>query len=435
MNHATTSSHYIDTLCIGFGPAGLALACVYDEEFTAQGGTGWRSFLALEKAASCAWHPNLLLSNTDINHHVYRDLVTPRNPQSPYSFAMYLKEKNRLFKFGLLGRPASRFEWSDYMTWVAGKLKDYVRYDHAVQAIEPILKDGQLSGFRVQGDGFTYESRKLILSNGSSPNVPAVFREHMGSHVFHASEYLDRLKAFNGDIPKRWLVLGSGQSAGEVIADLIAKKDDIHVVSVHRSIGFKVAQLGQFPNLVFLPENIEYFKGLDSEGRERFFNHVKSTNYSGIDVDESQHLYSVIYEDEIVGKERLKMAVNSELLTLVRTDEGYHVTLRDSFTGALSEYVVDAIALGTGYQQPMVPGLLKPLEDYLVKDAQGGLQVDGQYKVALRDSDGVQIYVNGLSERTHGISDGQSFSAVAFRAGVIFESLQASVVVPFDYSI
>ncbi|MNJ04441.1 hypothetical protein D3C73_1652140 [compost metagenome] len=55
--------------------------------------------------------------------------------------------------------------------------------------------------------------------------------------------------------------------------------------------------------------------------------------------------------------------------------------------------------------------------------------------MALRNSDGVQIYVNGLSERTHGISDGQSFSAVAFRAGVIFESLQASVVVPFDYSI
>ena len=111
------------------------------------------------------------------------------------------------------------------------------------------------------------------------------------------------------------------------------------------------------------------------------------------------------------------------------------MTLRDSFTGALSEYVDDAIALGNGYQQPMLPGLLKPLEDYLVKDAQGGLQVDVQYKVALRNSDGVQIYVNGLSERTHGISDGQSFSAVAFRAGVIFESLQASVVVPFDYSI
>ncbi|PQQ37711.1 hypothetical protein C6H68_11435 [Photorhabdus luminescens] len=86
------------------------------------------NFLALEKADSCAWHPNLLLPSTDINHHVYRDLVTPRNPQSPYSFAMYLKEKNRLFKFGLLGRPASRFEWSDYMIWVGQKLENYVQY-------------------------------------------------------------------------------------------------------------------------------------------------------------------------------------------------------------------------------------------------------------------------------------------------------------------
>lgn len=435
MNQALKSSNYIDTLCIGFGPAGLALACVFDEALIAEGGQVTRGFLALEKAPECAWHPNLLLTNTDINHHVYRDLVTPRNPQSPYSFAMYLKEKNRLFKFGLLGRPASRFEWSDYMSWVAGKLDNYVRYNSAVSEIVPIVEESELVGFQVKGEGFTYQTRKLVLSNGSSPQVPELYREHLGSHVFHASEYLDRLKAFAGDIPKRWLVLGSGQSAGEVIADLIGKKDDIHIVSLHRSIGFKVAQLGQFPNLVFLPENIEYFKALDTEGRNRFFSHVKSTNYSGIDVDESQHLYSVIYEDEVVGRERLKMAVNSEMLSLTKTAQGYQVILRDAFTGALTEYEVDAIALGTGYQQSMVPALLEPLQAFLVKDSEGGLVVDSHYKVKLRNSEGVQIYVNGLSERTHGISDAQSFSAVAFRAGTIHESMQANVVIPADYSI
>ena len=435
MKPASKSSSYIDTLCIGFGPAGLALACVFDEKFAAKGGRVKRGFLALEKALTSAWHPNLLLTNTDINHHVYRDLVTPRNPQSPYSFAMYLKEKNRLYKFGLLGRPASRFEWSDYMGWVAKKLEGYVQYASAVTGIEPIEEEGELVGFQVEGEGFSYHTRKLVLSNGSSPKIPEAYREHLGSHVFHASEYLDRLKAFAGDIPKRWLVLGSGQSAGEVIADLIGKKDDIHVVSLHRSIGFKVAQLGQFPNLVFLPENIEYFKGLEPEGRDRFFSHVKSTNYSGIDVDESQHLYSLIYEDEVIGRERLKMAVNSQLLSLEKVQQGYQVIVRDTFTGALTEYEVDAIALGTGYEQSAVPALLGQLEAFLEKDAEGHLVVDSQYQVQLRNSDGVQLYVNGLSERTHGISDAQSFSAVAFRAGIIHESMQANAVIPVDFSI
>lgn len=435
MNQAKSTSPYIDTLSIGFGPAGLALACVFDEAFHAQGGHGMRGFLALEKAQDSAWHPNLLLHSTDINHHVYRDLVTPRNPQSPYSFAMYLKEKNRLFKFGLLGRPASRFEWSDYMTWVGAKLAPYVRYDHGVQAIEPLLEDGELVSLRVKGDGFSYETRKLILSNGSTPNVPDLFARSLGSHVFHASEYLQRLAELKGNMPRRWLVLGSGQSAGEVVADLIQQREDIHVTSVHRSIGFKVAQLGQFPNLVFLPERIEYFKRLDDEGRSRFFNHVKGTNYSGIDVDESQHLYSLIYEDEIAGRERLSMAVSAEVLTFQQMPDGYQVTLRDVFTGEVTEHVVDAIVLGTGYRQAKIPPLLEPLEQYLVKDSQGGLQVNSQYQVALRNSRNVQVYVNGLSERTHGISDGQSFSAVAYRAGVIHEALLSSVVEPVNYSI
>ena len=132
------------TAVVTGGASGLGKASA--ARIVAEGGQVPRGFLALEKAAECAWHPNLLLTNTDINHHVYRDLVTPRNPQSPYSFAMYLKEKNRLFKFGLLGRPASRFEWSDYMSWVAGKLDSYVRYNSAVSEIVPIVEESELVG-------------------------------------------------------------------------------------------------------------------------------------------------------------------------------------------------------------------------------------------------------------------------------------------------
>ncbi|ERT14536.1 SidA/IucD/PvdA family monooxygenase [Photorhabdus temperata] len=265
----SNNAKFTDILSIGFGPAGLALACIFDEKKIEPDYQFDNSFLALEKANSCAWHPNLLLQGTDINHHVYRDLVTPRNPQSPYSFAMYLKEKNRLFKFGLLGRPASRFEWSDYMIWVSQKLESYVQYQKNVTHISPVINNKLLDGFSVSGEGFEFVTNKLILSSGSTPFTPQLFDKFLGDHVFHTSSYLEKMHSFKNNIPKRWIVIGSGQSAGEIIADLINQKDDIKILSLHRSIGFKIAQLGQFPNLVFLPEKIEYFKSLRPENKKK----------------------------------------------------------------------------------------------------------------------------------------------------------------------
>ncbi|WP_323835880.1 SidA/IucD/PvdA family monooxygenase [Photorhabdus africana] len=426
---------FIDVLSIGFGPAGLALACIFDEKKIEHQYQLQNNFLALEKADSCAWHPNLLLPGTDINHHVYRDLVTPRNPQSPYSFAMYLKEKNRLFKFGLLGRPASRFEWSDYMIWVGQKLENYVQYKKNVTHIYPVINRGLLDGFNISGEDFEYVTNTLILSSGSTPFTPKMFDNLLGDHVFHTSAYLEKINNFQNNIPRRWMVIGSGQSAGEVIADLINKKDDIDILSLHRSIGFKIAQLGQFPNLVFLPENIEYFKSLSPENKKVFFEHVKSTNYSGIDIDESQSLFSMMYEDEVIGKARLHMMVNSEIITIDHSHEEYQIVIKDTFTGEETNHICDAIVLGTGYYQNPLPDLLAKFDQFLVKDFEGGLTIDSDYKVKLKNCDAAHLYVNGLSERTHGISDAQSFSAVAIRAERIYESIKANTGTTDDYAI
>ncbi|TNH43575.1 SidA/IucD/PvdA family monooxygenase [Photorhabdus luminescens] len=431
----SNNKKFIDVLSIGFGPAGLALACVFDEHKTEHHSQWQHHFLALEKADSCAWHPNLLLPGTDINHHVYRDLVTPRNPQSPYSFAMYLKDKNRLFKFGLLGRPASRFEWSDYMIWVAQKMESYVQYRKNVTHISPVINNGLLDGFSVSGENFEYITNKLILSSGSTPFTPKMFDKFLSNHVFHTSAYLEKINNFQSNIPKRWIVIGSGQSAGEVIADLINKKEDIEILSLHRSIGFKIAQLGQFPNLVFLPEKIEYFKSLSPENKKVFFEHIKSTNYSGIDVDESQSLFSIMYEDEVIGKERLRMIVNSEMMTIDHSNGEYQVIIKDIFTGEETTHICDSIVLGTGYYQNPLPDLLAKFDQFLVKDFANGLTIDNDYKVKLKNCGDAHLYVNGLSERTHGISDAQSFSAVAIRAERIYESIKANTKTTDDYAI
>lgn len=413
----------LDIACIGFGPAGIALACAIDEceELNAIRSSERVKFF--EKNSDTSWHGNFLLPGTDINHHLFRDLVTPRNPQSAYSFAMYLKEKNRLFKFGLLGRPASRAEWSDYIKWVAEKLKQYVIYNSPVTEILPVLSEEVLIGFRIRTPEKEYTTKHLVLSSGNTPNIPDVFKGCMEGNVFHTSSYLRNMTQGEGPVPHHWLVVGSGQSAGEAVAHLLSRSPDIHVHSIHRTVGFRIGQLGQFPNLAFLPEQARYFYHLDEHTREKVLNDVRAVNYAGVDADESQALYSHLYEGEVSGNQRLILHTYSEVVSIEKMGVGYSVVIEDVNTKIKEEIYTDGIVLGTGYAQEELPAALTMLIPWLERNTQGGIIVNQKYHITLKSRKGVCLLANGMSEKTHGISDSQSFSMVAVRAEILLEQL------------
>jgi L-ornithine N5-oxygenase len=314
-------------------------------------------------------------------------------------------------------------EWSDYLSWAASQLSNFVRYDEAVQAITPVIENDTLVKLRVTTDRRTYVTPQLVLSSGSAPKIPLLFGPLLGPKVFHTSSYLSHIGALADQLPKRWLVVGSGQSAGEAISDLLQRQSDAMVHSIHRSSGFRIGQLGQFPNLAFLPEQVDYFHSLDATSRNRLFDDVRATNYAGIDVDESNALYSQIYEDRLEGRERLCMRPFCEIDAVTIVDGNYHVLLRDIFSGQRSRLTVDGIILGTGFEQPPVPSLLAELLPWLDLADDGGVVIDRDYRVALKRSRNVAIFANGLSERAHGIGDAQSFSLVAMRAERILAAL------------
>ena len=425
MNAITQTTRLADAVSIGFGPAAIALACAIADAREAGEPTGELDIRFLERAKSTAWHPELMLDGTDINHSPFRDLVTPRNPRSRFSFAMYLKEKDRLFDFGLLGRPASRLEWSDYITWVANQLSDYVAYGQNIREVLPGVVGNRLDHVRIKTDDGILTTRNLIVSSGSSPFIPDLFIPHLGKSVFHTSEFLSRLAAFGDTLPKRWMVIGSGQSGSESVLELIARQSGIEVLSVHRSIGFRLTQLGHFPNQVFSPTHVDYFHDLKSDQRRQYLDNSRSANYAGIDPDESQHLYSMIYEDRLKGRQRLQVKGYHQVVSLTpRHGGGHEVVLEDNFTGARSVHHVDGVVLATGYLQHVVPPLLSNLQPWLACDDDGGLLVSRDYSVAMRANTDVNIVANGLSERSHGISDGQSFSLMALRAERIIRGLK-----------
>lgn len=427
MSASTTGGVYADAVCIGFGPAGIALSCVFEDAREAGSPLGELSMCFLEAAHDTQWHRELLLSGTDINHHVFRDLVTPRNPRSRFSFAMYLKDQGRMFDFGLLGRPASRHEWSDYLRWVSAQVDGQTQFNAPVREILPVMEEGRLSRVQIETPNGRVETRNIVLSSGSAPHIPELFQGLLGPTLFHTSQFLTRLQAFGESLPKRWLVVGSGQSASESVLELIARERHILVHSAHRSAGFKLTQLGQFPNRVFAPDHVDYFHGLDPAARQRFLGWSRSTNYAGIDPDESQKLFSLIYEDAIAGRQRLRTHAYSEISKVEKTTDGYQVTLTDTFSLRSQVLEVDVIVLGTGYQQPVLPPLLSNLQPWLKADLDGGLVIDRDYRIATQGQCDIKLWVNGLSERSHGISDSQSFSLMALRAERIALGLERAV--------
>jgi len=103
--------HY-DVLGIGFGPSNLALAIALKEAeapITAH---------FIDAAPDSVWQPGMLLIASDIQNNPLRDLVTPRNPKSHYTFTNYLFESGRLYDFLNLGiLYPLRKDYSKYIQW------------------------------------------------------------------------------------------------------------------------------------------------------------------------------------------------------------------------------------------------------------------------------------------------------------------------------
>jgi L-ornithine N5-monooxygenase len=118
-----TSMISCDVLGIGFGPSNLAVAIALHE-----GGSKLKAQF-VEAAPQSGWHPNMLLDGSDIQNNPLRDLVTPRNPRSYFSFLNYLKCQDRLFDYLNLGLTYPlRKDYAKYIRWAASFFEQHVAY-------------------------------------------------------------------------------------------------------------------------------------------------------------------------------------------------------------------------------------------------------------------------------------------------------------------
>lgn len=418
-----------DIVGVGFGPSNIALAVALEEA----GFDG--SVLFLERRGSPLWQPDMLLPGSDIQNHPCRDLITPRNPRSRYTFINFLYEHQLLFEHLNLGVEFPlRREYEKYVTWVASFFDRWVRYNRPVVNISRRRREGGEVFQVTTSNGQNYLGRSLVVAPGRTPNFPDLFVPHHGPQVFHLTEYLTRLQALESAGPLRHVcVVGGSQSAAEIMLHLSARHPSLQVSNVMRGFGYRLKDTSPFSERVYFPEFVDYYFKCDRKAKARLNEHLHFTNYSSADRDVIHALYLKMYEERLSGPTRLHLHTNQEIRAVVRERSEIALQLREVNTGELSLLKdIDAIVLATGFRdlgggphQEQVPGILDGIAEDLRRREDGVLQVERDYRLLPRNPmDGLApLYLNGLCESSHGFGDAGSFSLLSLRGAEICGSI------------
>ena len=232
----TDSTDVHDLLCVGFGPASLAIAIAMHDKLASSSRCGAASpsprVLFLEKQARFAWHAGMLLRGAKMQISFLKDLATLRNPRSKFTFLNYVHENDRLIDFINLDTflPA-RVEYEDYLRWCAAHFEDLVQYNQQVLSVSPEEpKADAVAGvkiFRVAcrnnitGTVSTYRAKNVVLAVGGAPRIP---EELSLGHprVIHSSQYAQLAPKILTDPSRayRVAVVGAGQSAAEIFSNV-----------------------------------------------------------------------------------------------------------------------------------------------------------------------------------------------------------------------
>jgi lysine N6-hydroxylase len=350
-----------------------------------------------------SWHPGLLLDGVFLQVPFLADLVTLADPTSPYSFLNYLHRRDRLYRFYFYERfHVPRREYDDYCRWVAEQLPS-CRFGQRVTSISP-MDDGWSV---TTDDDVEHRGRAVVLGVGSSPFVPAVARPHLGDTVFHSGDYLthrDQVLA-----AARVTVIGSGQSAAEVFADLLGHRSGGPAQRLDwftRSRGFLPMEYSKLGLEHFTPEYTAYFHGLTEERRDDLRS-GQDLLYKGISSDTSAAIYDALYEATVAGAPDPAVTYRSaiELRSLHPEDEGaagwwlglHHVDEDVSF-----DHETDVVVLATGYEPADLP--LDPvLAELVERDTAGRAVIDVGYRVRLVDRAESTLFVQNGELHTHGV--------------------------------
>ena len=427
--NGTGNANIYDCVGIGFGPSNIALAIALEEIEQLD------SVLFLEKTAAPDWQGEFLIEGSDIQHNPLRDFVTPRNPASPYGYLSYLKAQNRLFDFLNLEAPfPPRTDYSRYVVWVARQFDHVVRYSSSVCGVsyEDSI-DGPLVRINLE-NGMVYYARSVCFAPGRSVNVPKPFVAHLGDRLVHAAHYRSAVARWQHENNvQRIAVIGASQSAVEMLLDLPGHFPSAQITGICRSFGYKQKDLSPFTERVYEPEFVDRFYNAPESVQNSMRKELWHSNYGAADHDVIAALHFRLYEQKVTGRTQIRLMDSKKTFGITpRTDaKGFTLALCDRMDNSEILEDFDAVFLATGFLNHSAEPEGEPYHPLLsnvASDCQfrrdGAIAQDRHYRLLSKPGlVRAPIFLNGVSETTHGFGDAGSFSLLSIRSAELAKSI------------
>ncbi|OBT77523.1 hypothetical protein VF21_05276 [Pseudogymnoascus sp. 05NY08] len=348
------SSTPLSLLTIGFGPASLAIAIALSDHLSSSPSSPSPPVLFLEKQPQFAWHSGMQLSGTHMQISFLKDLATPRDPTSPFTFLNYLSCKGRLQKFINLGTflPARR-EYEDYMRWCAGHFGRAVRYGTEITRVDAVHNEGtgKVDRFNIHwidtttGAPGSATARNVVVATGGSPAVPTLFAPFTtgpDARFIHSSQYATTIPHLSTALlspstPQHLVVIGGGQSAAEIYVDLSTRFPESKITLLVKDTSLRPSDDSPFVNEIFDPDRVTPTFELAAKERAEKREKDKGTNYGVVRLELLERIYSELYAQEVDEADetrwRCKVLNSRTVVGVERLEEGKGVRLEVARTG------------------------------------------------------------------------------------------------------
>lgn len=390
-----------------------------------------------------------------------KDLATPRDPRSRFTFINYLHCKGRLNTFiNLSTFLPSRMEYEDYLRWCASHFEKEgcVKYGANVESVvpsSPSAEDGKIPSFTISssspsGELITHSARHVVIAVGGKPIIPPVLQNK--PCVLHSSQFatnigkIEKLQKERRK-PLRFAVIGSGQSAAEIYNDLwerFGEETGVTVKLLVKGQSLRPSDDSPFVNEIFDPDRVTPHYNRPSHLRAAGIVLDRATNYGVVRLELLEHLYEKLYIQRIkcerTGAEpRAAIIINRRVTSATASPSQDSLRLKivteDGDEKVEEELNVDYIFTATGYRRDAHVSILEGCEELATGEGsdvkgenglvKGKWTVGRDYRVKMvegRVQNEAGIWLQGCNESTHGLSD-SLLSILAIRGGELVESM------------